>query len=91
MIDVAGFASLILTAEDEQADDTEVARQNVVHEVGLFQGHLGNERAILMLEEGRAEFSHVQRAWTDQIPEGQHQSRFRGDAPSVGARGGRRT
>jgi predicted nucleotide-binding protein len=60
MVDAAGFAFLILTAEDEQADGTEVARQNVVHEVGLFQGHLGNERAILMLEEGCAEFSNVQ-------------------------------
>ena len=28
------------------------ARMNVIHEVGLFQGRLGFERAIVLLEEG---------------------------------------
>jgi predicted nucleotide-binding protein len=76
MVDAAGFAFLILTAEDEHGDGTEVARQNVVHEVGLFQGHLGNERAILMLEEGCAEFSNVYGLGQIRFPKGNIKAAF---------------
>lgn len=41
MLDRAAFAFLVMTAEDEQADGKIRARENVVHEVGLFQGRLG--------------------------------------------------
>ena len=60
MLDEAAFAFVILTAEDEQADGTLRARMNVIHEAGLFQGRLGFEKAILVLEEGCEEFSNVQ-------------------------------
>jgi predicted nucleotide-binding protein len=59
MLDNAAVAFLILTAEDERADGTHVARQNVVHEAGLFQGRLGFSRAIVMLEEGCEPFSNI--------------------------------
>ena len=59
MLDSASFAFLVLTAEDEQMDGQIAARQNVVHEVGLFQGRLGLRRAIVMLEEGCEEFSNI--------------------------------
>jgi predicted nucleotide-binding protein len=59
MLDEAAVAFLVLTAEDEQADGKLKARQNVVHEAGLFQGRLGFKRAILMLEEGCEEFSNI--------------------------------
>lgn len=59
MLDSAAFAFLIMTAEDEQADGSKVARANVIHEVGLFQGRLGFEKAIVLLEEGCAEFSNI--------------------------------
>ncbi len=59
MLDQATFAFLIMTAEDERADGTKVARANVIHEVGLFQGRLGFERAIVLLEEGCQEFSNI--------------------------------
>jgi predicted nucleotide-binding protein len=59
MLDEACFAFLVMTAEDVQLDGTARARQNVVHEAGLFQGRLGFRRAILLLEEGCAEFSNV--------------------------------
>ncbi|HPA83150.1 MAG TPA: nucleotide-binding protein [Thermoanaerobaculales bacterium] len=59
MLDHATFAFLIMTAEDERADGTKVARANVVHEVGLFQGRLGFERAIVLLEDGCEEFSNI--------------------------------
>jgi predicted nucleotide-binding protein len=32
---------------------------NVIHEVGLFQGRLGFTKAIVLLEEGCAEFSNI--------------------------------
>lgn len=46
MLDEAGIAFLVMTAEDERPDGKIVACQNVVHEVGLFQGRLGFSRAI---------------------------------------------
>ena len=52
LLGAAAFAFLIMTAEDEQADGKIRARENVVHEVGLFQGRLGFTRAIVLLEEG---------------------------------------
>lgn len=56
----SSFAILVMTAEDEQADGGHRARQNVIHEAGLFQGRLGFARAIMLLEEGVEEFSNVQ-------------------------------
>lgn len=54
------FALLVLTAEDEQSDGQARARQNVVHEVGLFQERLGFQKAIMLVEEGCESFSNVQ-------------------------------
>lgn len=55
----AGFAFLVMTADDEHADGTLHARENVIHEVGLFQGRLGFTKAIVLLEEGCKEFSNI--------------------------------
>lgn len=60
MLDSASIAFLVLTAEDEQADGEWQARMNVVHEAGLFQGRLGFERAIILLEDGCKSFSNVE-------------------------------
>ena len=43
------------------------ARQNVIHEIGLFQGRLGFTKAIVLKEEGAEEFSNIA---------GVHQNRF---------------
>jgi len=59
MLDSASFAFLIMTAEDQHSDATAHARQNVVHEVGLFQGKLGPRRAIILLEQGCQEFTNI--------------------------------
>jgi predicted nucleotide-binding protein len=60
MIDKSSFAVLVLTAEDEQINGGIRARQNVIHEAGLFQGRLGFPRAIMLIEAGVEEFSNVQ-------------------------------
>jgi predicted nucleotide-binding protein len=59
LLNTASMALLVLTAEDEQKDGTMRARENVVHEVGLFQGRLGFSKAIVLLEDGCSEFSNI--------------------------------
>jgi predicted nucleotide-binding protein len=59
MLDKSSFALLVLTGEDITLDGALQARQNVVHEAGLFQGRLGFHRAIVLLEEGTDEFSNI--------------------------------
>ena len=59
MLDESCMAFLIMTGEDEQADGLLHARENVIHEAGLFQGRLGFERAIILFEDGCQEFSNI--------------------------------
>ena len=70
MLNQASFAFLVMTAEDEQADGNRHARMNVIHEVGLFQGRLGFERAIVLLEDGCEEFTNVQGLGQIRFPKG---------------------
>jgi predicted nucleotide-binding protein len=55
----SSLAFLVLTGEDETADQLMRARQNVIHETGLFQGRLGFSRAVVLLEDGVEEFSNL--------------------------------
>lgn len=59
MLKSAIFAFLIMTGEDYQPNGKPRARENVVHEAGLFQGRLGFRRAIVILEEGCQQFSNI--------------------------------
>lgn len=59
MLEESSMAFLILTCEDIGTDGEMHARENVVHEVGLFQGRLGFKRAIVVLEDGVHEFSNI--------------------------------
>jgi hypothetical protein len=59
MLDSSTFAVLVLTGEDAGATGDLHARENVIHEVGLFQGRLGFRRVAVLLESGCAEFSNI--------------------------------
>jgi len=59
MLKKSSIAFLVMTGEDETAEGKKRARQNVIHETGLFQGRLGFHRAIILLEEGTEEFSNI--------------------------------
>lgn len=76
MLNTASFAFLIMTAEDEHADETLHARENVIHEVGLFQGKLSMRRAIILLERGCQEFSNIHGLTHIPFPQGHISSAF---------------
>ena len=76
MMGQAAFALLVMTAEEERADATLHARSNVIHEVGLFQGYLGLQRAIVLLEDGCSEFSNIIGLSQIRFPRGDIASRF---------------
>lgn len=59
MLSNSSFAILVMTGEDETAEGHLRARQNVIHEAGLFQGRLGFHRAIVLLEDGTEGFSNL--------------------------------
>ena len=59
MLNESSFAYLILTGEDIDKDDLLHARENVIHEAGLFQGRLGFSRSIICKEDGVEEFSNI--------------------------------
>ena len=76
MLDTSGFAFLVMTGEDEQNDGELRARENVVHEVGLFQGRLSFERAIVLLEQGCQEFSNIHGLGQIRFPKGNIKAAF---------------
>ena len=59
MMEKSSMAFLVMTGEDSAHNGSLRARQNVVHEIGLFQGRLGVSKAIVLLEEGTEEFSNL--------------------------------
>ena len=78
MLEESCMAFLIMTGEDEQADGSLRARDNVIHEVGLFQGKLGFERAIILLEEGCEDFSNIHGITYIPFPKGKIEATFGG-------------
>jgi predicted nucleotide-binding protein len=76
MLDDAALALLVLTAEDERVDGSVVARQNVVHEAGLFQGRLGFTRAIVVIEDGCGGFSNIEGLGEIRFPKGEIKAAF---------------
>ncbi len=59
MMAKSSVAILVMTGEDKDENGNLHARENVIHELGLFQGKLGFTHAIIILEEGTSEFSNI--------------------------------
>jgi len=59
LLDSCTFAVLVQTGEDTTSDGNVRARQNVIHEIGLFQGRLGFEKVALVEQEGIESFSNI--------------------------------
>ena len=76
MLKESSIAFLIMTGEDEQADGSLHARENVIHEVGLFQGRLSFEKAIILLEEGCEDFSNIHGITYIPFPKGKIETTF---------------
>jgi predicted nucleotide-binding protein len=76
MLSQANFAFLVMTAEDEHKDESLHARENVIHEIGLFQGRLGFNRAIILLEEECKEFSNIHGIGQIRYPKGYLKATF---------------
>jgi len=71
----------VFTAEDGHEDKTRHARENVIHEAGLFQSRLGWDKAIILLEDGCEEFSDVRGLTQIRFAEGTIEKGFK--RPSV--------
>ena len=76
MLDRTWFAFIVMTGEDVHGDGATHARENVIHEAGLFQGRLGFERAIILLEEGCAQFSNIHGLTTIRFPKGNIEPKY---------------
>jgi len=76
MLEHASFAFVVMTAEDEDPTGKLHARENVIHEAGLFQGRLGFPRAILLVEEGCEEFSNIHGLTQIRFPKGYIKAAF---------------
>ncbi|MFI5914348.1 PfkB family carbohydrate kinase [Dactylosporangium sp. NPDC051541] len=51
-LSLCSFAVCVLTADDLTLEGRHLARPNVVHEIGLFQGKYGFDRVAVLAEEG---------------------------------------
>jgi predicted nucleotide-binding protein len=76
MLNSSAFAILVLAAEDDMTDETRRARQNVVHELGLFQGRLGWHRVLLLVETGTDLFTNIAGIQQVEYPRGHIRETF---------------
>lgn len=77
MLNECGFAFLVFTAEDSHKDKKRHARENVIHEAGLFQSRLGWDKAIILLEKGCKEFSNIHGLTQIRFPKGKIEKKFK--------------
>lgn len=58
-VDDCDYAVVIMTAEDEQKDNTMRTRENVIHEIGYLQGVLRRENVLVLKQNGIKPFSNI--------------------------------
>jgi predicted nucleotide-binding protein len=76
MLSSARMAFLVMTGDDAHTDGSLHARQNVIHEVGLFQARLGAHRAVILLENGCSKPSNLDGLTTINFPRDDIAARF---------------
>jgi predicted nucleotide-binding protein len=76
MVEGVVAAFIVFTLEDELSGHQAVVRENVAHEIGLFQGRLGPNRAFILLEEGCEGFSGVHGVAQIRFPAGRIEASF---------------
>jgi predicted nucleotide-binding protein len=76
MLRRSSMALLVMTAEDVDGRGLTHARENVIHELGLFQGRLGFDRAIIMLEDRCQDFSNIRGIVQIRFPSGAISTKF---------------
>jgi len=76
MLQQSYIAFLVLTGEDLHTDGEFHARENVIHELGLFQGKLGFKKAIALLEDNVKEFSNILGINQIRFPKGMIQNSY---------------
>jgi predicted nucleotide-binding protein len=59
MLENSRFAFLVMTSENLDDHGRWQARLNVIHEIGLFQGRLGTECAIVLRDKSVSTFSNL--------------------------------
>jgi hypothetical protein len=69
-------ALVLLTGDDATEAGGTRARQNVIHELGYFQGLLGRDRIVLVLEEGVESLSNIAGLEHISFPRGKVRSAF---------------
>ena len=75
-LEISEKAIIVMTTDDEMEDGKQRARQNVVHEAGLFQGRLGFKNVAIVLEEGVEEFGNIYGLQQIRFPKGSIKSCF---------------
>lgn len=57
--EICSFAVILMTKDDQQVDGGIRARQNVIHEIGFFQGKYGRKNVVLLAERGIELFTNI--------------------------------
>ena len=59
LLDSCNIAVIVMTGDDYTSEGQLRARQNVIHEIGLFQGRYGFNRVIVFQQSDVEEFSNI--------------------------------
>ncbi len=57
--EICCFAVILITRDDQQNNGGLRARQNVIHEIGFFQGKYGRKNVVLLAERGVELFTNI--------------------------------
>ncbi len=76
MLTGSSFAILVLTGEVKDVSGVMHARDNVIHELGLFQGKLGLPRTVALVEDDVEVFSNLQGVNQIRFPRGHFAETF---------------